>query len=92
MTPVLFWALKLALLLLAVAMLCALYRLLAGPAAQDRITALDCLYINGMLMMLVLGINYSSNVYFEAAMLIALFGFVGSTSLAKFLLRGEVIE
>ncbi|MBS0343105.1 MAG: K+/H+ antiporter subunit F [Proteobacteria bacterium] len=92
MTPVLFWCLKLALLLLAVAMLCALYRLLAGPAAQDRITALDCLYINGMLMMLVLGINYSSNVYFEAAMLIALFGFVGSTSLAKFLLRGEVIE
>ncbi|MFC5609728.1 K+/H+ antiporter subunit F [Variovorax soli] len=92
MTPVLFWSLKLALLLLAVAMLCALYRLLAGPAAQDRITALDCLYINGMLMMLVLGINYSSNVYFEAAMLIALFGFVGSTSLAKFLLRGEVIE
>ena len=54
--------------------------------------ALDCLYINGMLMMLVLGIVYASNVYFEAAMLIALFGFVGSTALAKFLLRGEVIE
>ena len=54
--------------------------------------ALDCLYINGMLMMLVLGINYASNVYFEAALLIALFGFVSSTALAKFLLRGEVIE
>ena len=54
--------------------------------------ALDCLYINGMLMMLVLGIIYASNVYFEAAMLIALFGFVGSTAIAKFLLRGEVIE
>ena len=92
MTPVLFWCLKLALFLLAVAMLCALYRLLAGPTAQDRITALDCLYINGMLMMLVLGINYASSVYFEAAMMIALFGFVASTSLAKFLLRGEVIE
>ena len=92
MTPILFWCLKLALLLLAVAMLCALYRLLAGPAAQDRITALDCLYINGMLMMLVLGIVYASSVYFEAAMLVALFGFVGSTALAKFLLRGEVIE
>jgi multicomponent K+:H+ antiporter subunit F len=92
MTPILFWALKLALLLLAVAMLCALYRLLIGPAAQDRITALDCLYINGMLMMLVLGINYASSMYFEAAMMIALFGFVGSTVLAKFLLRGEVIE
>ncbi|MEJ8812611.1 MULTISPECIES: K+/H+ antiporter subunit F [Variovorax] len=92
MTPVLFWALKLALFLLAVAMLCAVTRLLIGPTAQDRVMALDCLYINGMLMMLVLGINYTSNVYFEAAMLIALFGFLGSTALAKFLLRGEVIE
>jgi multicomponent K+:H+ antiporter subunit F len=92
MTPVLFWALRLALLLLAVAMLCAVARLLVGPTAQDRVMALDCLYINGMLMMLVLGINYASSVYFEAAMLVALFGFVGSTSLAKFLLRGEVIE
>ena len=92
MTPVLFWALKLALLLLAVAMLCALSRLLVGPTAQDRVMALDCLYINGMLMMLILGINYTSSVYFEAALLIALFGFLGSTALAKFLLRGEVIE
>ena len=92
MTPVLLWALKFALLLLAVAMLCAVTRLLIGPTAQDRVMALDCLYINGMLMMLVLGIVYASNVYFEAAMLISLFGFVGSTSLAKFLLRGEVIE
>lgn len=92
MTPVLLWSLKFALFLLAVAMLCAVARLLIGPTAQDRITALDCLYINGMLMMLVLGIVYASNVYFEAAMLIALFGFVGSTVLAKFLLRGEVIE
>lgn len=92
MTPVLFWALKGALFLLAVAMLCALARLLLGPSAQDRIMALDCLYINGMLMMLVLGIVYASSVYFEPAMLIALFGFVGTSALAKFLLRGEVIE
>ncbi len=92
MTPLLLGALKVALFLLAVAMLCALARLLIGPAAQDRIMALDCLYINGMLMMLVLSIVYASSVYFEAAMLISLFGFVGSTALAKFLLRGEVIE
>jgi multicomponent K+:H+ antiporter subunit F len=92
MTPVLLWALRIALLLLAVAMLCAVSRLLVGPTAQDRVMALDCLYINGMLMMLVLGIVYASNSYFEAAMLIALFGFVGSTAIAKFLLRGEVIE
>lgn len=92
MSDFLFWGLKLALFLLAVAMLCAFARLLIGPTAQDRVMALDCLYINGMLSMLVLGIVYASDVYFEAAMLIALFGFVGSTVMAKFLLRGEVIE
>ncbi|RYZ10896.1 MAG: K+/H+ antiporter subunit F [Comamonadaceae bacterium] len=92
MSPVLYWALKLALLLLVVAMLCAVTRLLVGPTAQDRVMALDCLYINGMLVMLVQGMVYASNVYFEAALLIALFGFVGSTAVAKFLLRGEVIE
>ena len=92
MTPILSWALDVALLLLVVAMLCATTRLLIGPSAQDRVMALDCLYINGMLVMLVLGIDYASNTYFEAAMLIALFGFVASTAMAKFLLRGEVIE
>jgi len=45
-----------------------------------------------MLLMLVLGMLYASNHYFEAALLVALFGFVGSTAMAKFLLRGEVIE
>ncbi|MDP3604473.1 MAG: K+/H+ antiporter subunit F, partial [Polaromonas sp.] len=50
MSDFLFWGLKLALFLLAVAMLCAVTRLLIGPTAQDRVMALDCLYINGMLM------------------------------------------
>ncbi len=63
-----------------------------GPTAQDRVLALDSVYLNGMLIILVIGIRYRSDVYFEAALLIALFGFVSSVSLAKFLLRGEVIE
>lgn len=76
----------------ALAMVLTLWRLFTGPSAQDRVLALDYLYIIGMLMMLVLGIRYASDTYFEAALLIALFGFVGSFALAKFLLRGEVIE
>ena len=76
----------------AVAMLLVLSRLLRGPRAQDRVLALDFLYFHGMLVMLVLGIRYASDIYFEAALLIALFSFVGSSALAKFLLRGEVIE
>lgn len=86
------YTLTLALFLLAVAMSCCLLRLLKGPTAQDRVLALDCMYMNGMLLMLVLGITYSSSTYFEAALLIALFGSVSSTAMAKFLLRGEVIE
>ncbi|RZL06158.1 MAG: K+/H+ antiporter subunit F, partial [Rubrivivax sp.] len=52
MSPLLSWALSLSLLCLSLAMTCALIRMLRGPTAQDRVMALDCLYINGMLMML----------------------------------------
>ena len=90
--PVLSWALPLAMALLALALLCTLISLLRGPAAQDRVLALDCMYLNGMLLVLVLDLLYPHNHYFEAALLIALLGFVGSTAMAKFLLRGEVIE
>lgn len=86
------WALTLATLLLALAMFLTLLRLLRGPSAQDRVLALDCMYLNGMLLVLVLGMRYNSTVYFEVALLIALFGCVSTTAMAKFLLRGEVIE
>lgn len=76
----------------SLAMLFALLRLFSGPAAQDRVLALDTLYINGMLMLLVLGVRSGSTAYFDMALLIAMFGFVGTIALAKFLLRGEVIE
>jgi multicomponent K+:H+ antiporter subunit F len=67
-------------------------RLFRGPSAQDRVLAFDTLYINGMLSLLMLGIGARSTVYFDMALLIGLFGFVGSAAFAKFLLRGEVIE
>jgi multicomponent K+:H+ antiporter subunit F len=75
-----------------VAMILATIRLFAGPRAQDRVLAFDAIYVNGMLTLLMLGIRSRSTVYFDMALLIALFGFIGSTALAKFLLRGEVIE
>ena len=92
MSPLLSAAIATAFVCYALAMALALVRLMHGPAAQDRILALDFMYVNGMLMVLALGIRYASSMYFEAALLIALFGFVSSATLAKFLLRGEVIE
>ncbi|WP_164019641.1 K+/H+ antiporter subunit F [Pyxidicoccus trucidator] len=92
MSPLLSWALAFALGCLALAMALSLARMILGPRAEDRVVAFDCLYMNTMLVVLTLGLIYRSSSYFEAALLIALFGFVGSTAMAKFLLRGEVIE
>lgn len=79
-------------LLLALAMLCALYRLLRGPRAQDRVLALDTLYVNAMLLVLTFGITVGSRDFFEVALVIGMLGFVSTAAAAKFLLRGEVIE
>ena len=92
MSPLLSLAITVTLVLYALAMGLGLLRLLRGPTAQDRVLALDFLYVVGMLVMLVLAIRYDSRMYFEGALLMVLFGFVGSVALAKFLLRGEAIE
>jgi multicomponent K+:H+ antiporter subunit F len=92
MSPLFSAAISATLACYALAMALATLRLLRGPTAQDRVLALDFLYINGMLVMLALGIRYASGMYFVAALIVAMFGFVGSAALAKFLLRGEVIE
>lgn len=85
-------AIVLAQALLALAMSCAVFRLLRGPRAQDRVLALDTLYVNAMLLMLTFGMREGSTLYFEAALVIGALGFVATAALAKFLLRGEVIE
>lgn len=92
MSPVLGAACLFALGCYAVASVLVMARLIRGPRAQDRVLALDLLYLHGLLMLLVLDIRNGSDTYFEGALLIALFGFVSSSAMAKFLLRGEVIE
>ncbi len=84
--------LGLAQIFLALAMACALYRLLRGPRAQDRVLAVDTLYVNAMLLVLTFGVREATTLYFEAALIIGIVGFVSTAALAKFLLRGEAIE
>jgi multicomponent K+:H+ antiporter subunit F len=79
------------LVLYAVAMAIGVMRLFVGPSAQDRVLAMDFVYVVGMLVLLVLAIRYESEMYFEGALVMVLFGFVSSVAMAKFLLRGEVI-
>jgi multicomponent K+:H+ antiporter subunit F len=92
MSTPLYYAIGFALGCYAIASALVLLRLVFGPRAQDRVFALDLLYLHGVLVLLVLGIRQGNDVYFEAALLIAVFSFVSSSAMAKFILRGEVIE
>jgi multicomponent K+:H+ antiporter subunit F len=91
-TVVLAWSLTAAQIFLGLALGCAAFRMLWGPRAQDRVVGFDALYVSTMLLVLTSGIRTGNTLYFEAALIIALLGFVGTVALAKFLLRGEVIE
>jgi multicomponent K+:H+ antiporter subunit F len=79
-------------LALAVAIVLAASRIIVGPRAHDRVLGLDTLYVNTMLLFLTLGIRTGTVFFFEAAIVIATLGFVATLALAKFLMRGEVIE
>ncbi|UOF94004.1 MAG: K+/H+ antiporter subunit F [Bordetella sp.] len=92
MNNLMIWSIQFAMFCLVLSILFVFIRLLYGPSAQDRVLALDALYVNGMLIMIVLGIKFETLLYSDIALLISLFGFVGSAAMAKFLLRGEVIE
>ncbi|WP_207190911.1 K+/H+ antiporter subunit F [Halochromatium salexigens] len=85
-------ALMIGFLLVTAAVLLSLWRLIVGPDKPDRILALDTLYVNTIALLVLLDIKLASSLYFEAALLIALFGFVGTVALAKFLTRGDIIE
>lgn len=78
--------------MLGIALALTTFRILAGPRAQDRVLALDTLYVTAAILLLTFGIQTGRTLYFEASLIIALLGFVGTLALAKFLMRGEVIE
>ena len=76
----------------SLAMLLNLYRLALGPDIVDRILALDTLVVNAIALIILLGLAQGTAMYFEAALLIAMLGFVSTVALCKYLLRGDVIE
>ena len=85
-------AIPVALAMLAAALLLNLWRLLRGPSVMDRVLALDTLYVNTIALLVVFGVLRGTALYFEAALLIALLGFVSTVALSKYLMRGDIIE
>lgn len=83
---------SIAMFLFSIAIALNLWRLVIGPSLPDRIVALDTMYINTIALLVLFGIYQGSLLYFEAALLIAIMGFVGTVALSKYLLRGDIIE
>jgi multicomponent K+:H+ antiporter subunit F len=86
------YVMPLCLLIVGVAMVLNLLRLILGPDMPDRVLALDTLYINALALIVLLGIWLASELFFEAALLIAVMGFVGTVAVGKYLLHGDIIK
>jgi multisubunit Na+/H+ antiporter MnhF subunit len=82
----------LAVLILALCIVMAAYRVFAGPSQPDRVVALEVIGTNVVGLILVLGIRSGSRIYVDAALVIALLSFLGTVSLAKYLAGGTVID
>jgi multicomponent K+:H+ antiporter subunit F len=85
-------ALGIAFLALIAGQILSMVRLVVGPSVGDRILALDTMVINALGLVVVLGIHQGVRVYFEVSLLIAMLGFVSTVALARFILRGDIIE
>jgi multicomponent K+:H+ antiporter subunit F len=85
-------ACELTLAAIGVAILLNLYRLLVGPDAADRVLALDTMVINAIGLIVLVGILFGTTMYFEAALLFAMVGFLTTVAFCKYLLRGNIIE
>lgn len=86
------YALWISWVLLGLALALNLYRMIVGPSLLDRVLALDTMYINSIAVLILMNLHLSDDIYFEAALLIALIGFVSTVALAKYMLRGDIIE
>jgi multicomponent K+:H+ antiporter subunit F len=78
--------------ILALGQILSMVRLVLGPTSGDRILALDTMVINALGLVIVLGIQQGVQIYFEVSLLIAMLGFVSTVALARFILRGDIIE
>lgn len=85
-------ALIVAFVTLALGQILSMVRLVLGPTPGDRILALDTMVVNALGLVVVLGIHQGLQIYFEVSLLIAMLGFVSTVALARFILRGDIIE
>lgn len=86
------YALNFGFFALSLAVLLNLWRLFRGPSLMDRVLAVDTMVINTIALIILFGIQQRTTVFFEAALLFAMFGFISTVAYCRFILRGNVIE
>lgn len=86
------FALTFAITCFALALLLNLIHLLRTPGLPDRILAVDTMVVNAIALIVLYGVKTASGLNFEAAMLLAMTGFVSTVAFCKYLLRGSIIE
>ena len=91
-TPFLALALDIAIGAVSLAMLLCAWRLLRGPQVIDRVLAVDTLYLNAVALVVLIGIRQESALLFEAALIVAMLGFVSTVALSRYLTRGDVVD
>ncbi|HHO41935.1 MAG TPA: K+/H+ antiporter subunit F [Epsilonproteobacteria bacterium] len=84
--------LPIAFLMITIALILNTYRIIIGPTLSDRILALDTLSINAIALIVLASLSLDTVLYFEAALLIALMGFIATVALSKYILRGDIME
>lgn len=90
--PILNIALMIGFFALALSILLTGWRLLKGPSIADRILALDTLYLNSVTLIILMGLYLNNSLLFEAALLVAMLGFVSTVALARYITRGDTVE
>ncbi|QFU00633.1 Na(+)/H(+) antiporter subunit F [Halomonas sp. THAF5a] len=85
-------ALKISITLILLSILLNAYRMTVGPDMPDRILALDTMYVNSIALIVLMGLWLNTKTYFEAALLIAMLGFISTVAVCKYILRGDIIE
>lgn len=81
-----------AMIMIAISMAFCAYRLVKGPCVADRVVSLDTIGINLIAMVLVFSINQNTQVYLDVPLVIAIIAFLGTVSMAKFIVGGGILD
>ncbi|HZG87025.1 Na(+)/H(+) antiporter subunit F1 [Paenibacillus sp.] len=85
-------ALVIALIIISLSVLGALYRVMRGPSMPDRVIALDMVGIQLLSIIAIVSIMLRSESYADIVLLIGIVSFLGTIAFSKYIERGAVIE